>query len=240
MNPVLILTHNCLELTKKCVESVRKQDVPTEILVYDNDSTDGTLEWLSEQRISHTAVKENRGVSWAWNAGLGYLLSPQMPEGRDHVLVLNNDLIIGPTFYSQLISCNVPFVSGTETTDQGDLEREWPSLPLGGGPQFSAFLIRREVWKTIGPFDESMWGWCGDCDYHIRAHRLGINLLSSPVRYYHERSSTIERSAPKEKRLLQLQADADRVTFAEKYGFSVFESQYAAMFDEKFFGIDKK
>ena len=25
MNPVLILAHNCLELTKRCVESVRKQ-----------------------------------------------------------------------------------------------------------------------------------------------------------------------------------------------------------------------
>ena len=30
MNPVLILTHNCLELTKKCVESVLTQDVDTE------------------------------------------------------------------------------------------------------------------------------------------------------------------------------------------------------------------
>ena len=34
MNPVLILTHNCLELTKKCVESVRAQDVEAYIFVY--------------------------------------------------------------------------------------------------------------------------------------------------------------------------------------------------------------
>ena len=37
-----------------------------------------------------------------------------------------------------------------------------------------------------------------------------------------------------------MQADADRLAFAEKYGFRVFDPQYAAMFDEKNFGIDAK
>jgi len=45
MNPVLILTHNCLDLTKRCVESIRAQDIDITLQVIDNGSTDGTEEW---------------------------------------------------------------------------------------------------------------------------------------------------------------------------------------------------
>jgi GT2 family glycosyltransferase len=240
MNPVLILTHNNLDLTKKCVDSVFRQDNDAKPFIYDNGSTDGTREWLHEQRLWFHESEDNRGVSVGWNWSLKYLFSGTCLARCENILVLNNDLILSPTFYSQLLSCNVPFVTGTETTDLADLKKEWPSLPFGGGPQFSAFMIRRDAWEKIGPFDESMWGWCSDCDYHIRAHRLGIRLLCSPVRYYHERSSTIETAPLKEKRQLQMQADADRLTFAQKYGFRVFDPQYTAMFDEKNFGIDAK
>ena len=76
MNPVLILTHNNLELTKRCVESVLKQDIPTEVLIYDNGSTDGTVEWLpeewvrSDKRVTYSLLGSNRGVSAAWNLSL--------------------------------------------------------------------------------------------------------------------------------------------------------------------------
>ncbi len=236
-NPVLILTHNCVELTKECVASVRNQDVQTEILIWDNASNDGTTEWMREvivnggtspiPNISGHFSCENRGVSAGWNWGINYFL-----KGFSHVLVLNNDLILPRNFYSQLLSCNVPFVSGSETTNLADLSKEWPALPLGGGPQFSAFLIRRDAWEAIGPFDERMWGWASDCDYHLRAHRLGIPLQCSPVRYYHERSSTIKTASPRERRLLELQADADREVFNEIYGFYPSDPGYADLFKE--------
>jgi GT2 family glycosyltransferase len=154
--------------------------------------------------------------------------------------VLNNDLILPTFFYRELLNYNLPFVTGRETTTLSDLDLPFEQGSLGGGPQFSAFLIRKDAWEKIGPFDESMVSWASDMDYHIRAHRLGINLQSAPVRYYHERSSTIESASLKEKRKLQMQADADRLAFSEKYGFRVFDPQYTAMFDEKNFGIDAK
>ena len=70
MNPVLILAHNCLELTKRCVESVRKQNAHCMIEIVDNGSTDGTADWLTQEKINATHYKENLGVSKGWNDGL--------------------------------------------------------------------------------------------------------------------------------------------------------------------------
>lgn len=234
MNPVLILTHNNLELTKKCVDSVLAQDVETKVFIFDNGSTDGTQEWLPNRGLLYMLETTNTGVSNGWNISLEYLF-----DYGDSVLCINNDTILSKSLYSQLLSANVPFVSGSETTNLDDLSKEWPTLPLGGGPQFSCFLIRREAWKKIGPFDESMWGWASDCDYHVRAHRLGIPLLCSPARYYHERSSTINKADPKEKRNLQLQADADREAFEEKWRVPASGPGYDSLFSETLFGVDK-
>ena len=60
--------------------------------------------------------------------------------------------------------------------------------------------------------------YCSDLDYHIRAHRAGIRLLNSHVKFYHERSSTIRNANPFEREVIQRQADADRERFREKWG----------------------
>ena len=72
MHPVLLLTHNNLDLTKRCVESICSQDLKTTIEIIDNGSTDGTPEWLSEQGINNSKLGSNYGVSVGWNQGLRY------------------------------------------------------------------------------------------------------------------------------------------------------------------------
>ena len=68
MNPVLILTHNCLELTKKCVESAKAQDIETvEFFFVDNASTDGTFDWIGSPKIIrqriYSTFRPNRRIS---------------------------------------------------------------------------------------------------------------------------------------------------------------------------------
>jgi len=56
MNYVLMLTRNNLELTKRAVESVRAQDIPTFVCMVDNGSTDGTQEHFEpEIRYGYSA-----------------------------------------------------------------------------------------------------------------------------------------------------------------------------------------
>ena len=229
MNPVLILTHNCLELTKKCVESVWKQDVPTRVYIYDNGSTDDTRDWMDEQLegklLCINSSRVNEGVSKGWNEGLVYLFGHMK---ADSVLVLNNDTQLPVFFLSKLLSYDVPFVTGISVDEPNDHSDCWQQP--AESPDFSAFLIRRDCWEAVGPFDESMKMYVQDCDYHVRAHRAGVKLLNAGVPFHHERSSTLRNASPEDRREIQIQADRDREVFKCKYGCMPWEPEYQELF----------
>lgn len=223
MNPVLILTHNCLELTKKCVQSVRDQDIPATVSIFDNGSTDGTFEWIIENNIDHTCSDRNAGVSVGWNYSLGFLFSLPI----DYVLVLNNDTRIPNYFYRKLLSYNLPFVTGISVDEPKGHPDSWQQP--AESPDFSAFLIRREAWEKVGPFDERMVFYAQDCDWHVRAHRAGIRLMNAGVPFHHERSSTIRLADAEDRGKISGQADIDRAVFKEKWGCFPWEPAYAEM-----------
>lgn len=212
MTPVLILTHNCLELTKRCVESVRSQDVDTQIHVVDNGSMDDTpLFCFSQNDIHFSACGENKGVSYGWNRYIQY----NFDKGFDHVLVINNDTELPSFFLRELLACNVPFVTGASSTDR-DAVAQPPVRSLTDGPDFSAFLIRREAWEKVGPFDETMVHYCSDVDYDIRARAAGLTLHNCHVKFYHERSSTLRLSA--DRAAIEERSHLDHLAFKAKYG----------------------
>jgi GT2 family glycosyltransferase len=247
VNPALVLTHNSLSLTQKCVESLRNQDIPTETLIWDNASTDGTGDWLRsiiqngdgdakyENVYAHFS-DSNRGVSEGWNWGLNYFFN----RGAEHVLVCNNDTFLPSWFYSSLLAYDVSFVTGVSVGSMDAICAPEPRKELAPCPDFSAYLITKECWEKVGKFDDSMVSYCGDLDFHIRAHRAGVRLWNSGVNFYHERSSTLNSAPTREKRTFQMQADADRMRLQEKWGCTAWGATYAAMFDEKLFGIDAR
>ena len=238
MNPVLILAHNGLELTKKCVESLFAQDVPVEPWLFDNGSTDGSYEWMQTELPKGTPIVHNPynlGVSFGWNYGIEKIL-----ECNDHVFVINNDTAMPPWFCSTLLSYDGPFISGVSVGRMEDISSPPPRKELAPCPDFSAWLMRRECWDKVGRFDPSMVMYASDLDYHLRSHRLGVRLMNAGVPFYHERSSTLRLSSPKERRLIEMQADADRMTFYEKWRIQTWSPEYAAQFTPENFGIDAK
>jgi glycosyltransferase involved in cell wall biosynthesis len=49
LSSIVILTYNQLEYIKLCIESIRKYTaVPYEIIIVDNASNDGTVEYLGD------------------------------------------------------------------------------------------------------------------------------------------------------------------------------------------------
>lgn len=251
MNPVLILAHNCLGLTTACVESALNQSIPTEVLVYDNASSDGTIKWLRsviQNNPDETGTKipnlwahfcnRNSGVSAGWNMGLNHFFD--CIDKYEHVLVLNNDTELNDNFYEALLEFtkryDALFMTGNSVSERpGRLIIPREPVPH---PDFSAFLITRKAWETIGTFDEDMVHYASDLDYHLRAHRKGIHLLNSGVPFYHERSSTLKHSDPKEKRMIELQADADREVLFDKWGARAGTPEFVALFSKETFGID--
>jgi GT2 family glycosyltransferase len=226
MNAVLTLTRNCLDLTRKCVASIFAQDIPVELFVFDNGSTDGTREWLlqqhgnSEKRCLHTIqANTNFGVSRGWNIGLQYFFGLK----RDHaphnqVLVVNNDVVLPPWFYRELLSYEQPFITGMGVDSMEAIAAPAERMPLVPAPDFSAFLVSRPVWDTVGPFNEDMKLYAQDCDYHIRAHRLGIGMGKANLPYFHQNSSTMRMATITDRADILEQANKDRNVFLGIYG----------------------
>lgn len=227
MNHCLILTKNNLELTKRCVDSVRAQDVNIKIHVYDNESEDETRTWIKSQYdIIDQSSGVDLGVTAAWNFCLNILFSTTNDGAggwnAQSVLVLNNDVVIPPWFTRELASYGMlynldPFITGVATDDMSVLDTPAGVCPPSPHPDFSAYLIGKSVWDKVGPFDPRFSLYCQDCDFHARAHRAGVNLWKANVPYFHINSQTMKRAIPEERSKIQEQANKDRAVFKSIY-----------------------
>lgn len=102
MVSIVVLTRNALEYTRQCLESVRRcTETPYEIIVVDNGSTDGTVEFLRAQAASHTDLRvienaENLGFAGGNNQGI------EAARG-EYVLLLNNDVVVTPGWLDRMV-----------------------------------------------------------------------------------------------------------------------------------------
>ena len=58
----VVVTYNRKELLKKCIGKLRENN-PSQIIVVNNDSTDGTAQWLETQTDLMVIQQENLGGS---------------------------------------------------------------------------------------------------------------------------------------------------------------------------------
>ena len=99
---IIIVTFNNLSLTKACLASIKKNtEYPNyELIIVDNNSDDGTKEFLEEFLKSDEAVKimindKNLGFAAANNQGVGI-------SSGNHIVFLNNDTIVTPGWLFEL------------------------------------------------------------------------------------------------------------------------------------------
>ena len=89
----VILSYNTLDYTKACIESIRTTCYSQcyEIIVIDNASNDGSVEWLSEQQdIILIKNSENVGFPAGCNQGIN------AANADNDIFLLNNDTILLP------------------------------------------------------------------------------------------------------------------------------------------------
>lgn len=235
MNPVLMLFHNNADLTARAIDSLLAQDIPVKILVIDNGSTDRSGDMIRNRyaHITYMRYGENLGVTKAWNDGLRMLF-----HDNDHVLVAGNDMIFPPFYYRCLLEANEPFVTGVSIDEEETLywscgEQFSPALDKFPHPDFSSFLIRKEVWDKVGPMDERFVFYVQDCDYHVRMNRAGLWAGCVPIKVYHRRSSTLRNAGDEQKRRINERADQDREEFRKLYGCMPGDAKYAGLFQKE-------
>lgn len=241
-NWIVCIARNALPLTKAAVASFLAQDIPVRVLLINNASTDNTGSWMvaNSGKIYSMHFAAQRSVAECWNYALQWIWK----VGDTHAMVCNNDVEIVPDAYSKLLGYStgqhVPFVTCVSVNTEKQV-RDFDALSwsyhVREHPDFSCFLIQKEVTDRIGYFDEGMKiAYCEDSDYHVRMHRAGIKAVCVDIPFLHHGASTVKLADEAEAQRIREQADHNRERFYQKYGARIGTPEYEALFSPETFG----
>lgn len=98
MFSIIIPTWNNLALLQLCIRSIRQNSAYAhQIIVHVNDGSDGSLDWVRAQGITHTASPQNIGICLAVNEAA-------MHATQDYILYLNDDMYCCPGWDTALVN----------------------------------------------------------------------------------------------------------------------------------------
>ena len=237
---VVVLSFNLLEYTKLCIESIRMTtpESAREIVVVDNGSRDGSVEWLREQEdIVLVENEENVGFPAGCNQGI-------LAGSRDSdVFLLNNDTVLpaNALFWLRMglyeqeevgsvgsvtnFANNQTVIEGVDDAaallafgEKRNIPMKYPyedRLYLIG----FALLIRRSVIKKAGLLDERFSpGNSEDLDYGLRVLMSGHrNVLCKNSFILHFGSKSFGKDPEKHASAI----DNNLQKLKEKWGFDV-------------------
>jgi len=210
---IIIPNYNGLKFMEPCLESLRNQTTKNfKILVVDNGSDDGSAEWLKEHRIPALFLSENTGFTGAVNAGIQTADTP-------YVILLNNDTTVD-TNYVEAMERAIGRSDKIFSVSSKIIQMYHPELMDDAGDMYSvlgwayqrgvgrsskkynrpcrvftacaaAAIYRREVFETIGLFDDMHFAYLEDIDIGYRAKLYGYDNIYCPeAKVYHVGSGT--------------------------------------------------
>ena len=217
---ILIPTWNNLDFLKLCINSIQKNSTYNhEILIHINEGTDGTLEWVKEQKLAYTYSAENVGVCLALN-----LLRPLVTT--DYILFMNDDMYVCPQWdkalYDEILSLGhkMFFLSSTliqprkffcksviapanygETVDTFEEQRllgEYMTLKHGDwmGSTWPPNIVHRDIWDLVGGYSiEYSPGMYSDPDFSAKLWKVGVRYFKGidKSRVYHFEARSTHR-----------------------------------------------
>ena len=188
---------------EECMAALKAQTYRNfKILVVDNGSTDGSVDWLKERQIETIFLKENTGFSGAVNVGIRAADTP-------YVILLNNDTRADEYFVAELVraleqsprifsvsSKMIQMYAPQLMDDAGDMYSVlgW-AYQRGVGQDIrryrksrrvfsacaGAAIYRREIFEEIGYFDEMHFAYLEDIDVGYRARIAGYDNIYCPA-----------------------------------------------------------
>lgn len=220
---IITLTWNKLEqATKLYLDSLYKYTDENlfDLILVDNGSTDGTVEYLSKFASEHSNINviynsENLGYSKGNNIGIKSILD----KDYEFVALLNNDILFTPDWLEKTIDIfnkdpQLGMVS-PRIQKKKDITREnylskyqhflnkykthSGDLSYSLEPLFCCVVIKKCVVEKIGLMDENFSpAFWEDNDYCFRAMYAGYSLARSNVSFVFHNHSTSSKSLPSE------------------------------------------
>ena len=217
MFTILIPTWNNLAHLRLVVESIRAHSAAAhQIVVHVNDGSDGTLAWVREQGLEHTASATNIGICYAMNEAATL-------ARHEHLVYLNDDMYCLPGWDTVLerraaaMPDDLYLISGTmiEPRDMGnrcvvvrdygdsvetfradDLLRDAASLARAdwAGATWPPTLVARRWWFRVGGYSTELSpGMSSDNDFSMKLWHAGcrrfVGVGDSLVYHFQQKST---------------------------------------------------
>ena len=213
---VIIPQFNNLDLLKSCINSLEAQVYARyDILVVDNNSTDGTRDYLNSIDVEKILLDDNIGFAGAVNKGLEYAQDKNYP----YAILLNNDTEVDTDFIQELknkISSDDKIFSASSfmisMKDKSIVDDAGDSYTILGfafqnstGQRIDNYIKRENIFsscagaaiynmkilKEVGFFDKMHFAYLEDIDLGYRAKINGYkNVFAENAICYHVGSAT--------------------------------------------------
>ena len=157
----VFITHNRLHLTKRAIESyLETVTVPFSLIVVDNNSTDGTIDWLQDEFPFGCWKRSADGKQQCYLELLGENVYPgratnsgwlEAPADATHLHRADNDFIFLPGWCDEVERMFQETKLG-QLGMRTDEEELFAPSNVGGNN-----IIRRELWDKGLRYDERPW-----------------------------------------------------------------------------------
>jgi glycosyltransferase involved in cell wall biosynthesis len=245
MFSILIPTYNNLEYLKICIDSIKKNSkFDHQIIIHINEGTDGTLEYVKNNRYEFTYSKKNIGMPKALNT------SSKLARYK-YILISHDDFYYCPgwdlEFNSEInkIKHNKFYLSGTmvgagqvyfdagetyETFKENKLLENLEKIKTYDfqGSTKCPGLVHKEIWDKLGGWSEEFSPTGGDdSDFAMKLWKNEVRIFKGlgGSLAYHFGSITTRK---KDKTLFTYLGSRGNKIFLKKWGFTInfFEKFY--------------
>lgn len=212
---IVIPNYNGKHFMEPCLASLKEQTCQDyKILVVDNASTDGSLEYMTEHypQIEVIALDKNYGFSKAVNVGIQHSTTP-------YVILLNNDTTVDSHYVEEMVKA-IEQSPKIFSVSSKMIQMYHPELIDSAGDMYTllgwgycrggalsvdrfssvdsvfsacagAAIYQREAFQKIGYFDENHFAYLEDIDIGYRAKIYGYQNVYCPTALvYHVGSGT--------------------------------------------------
>lgn len=222
---IIIVNWKLKHQTARCLSALATLDLPYRVIVVDNGSHDGSVEYFHDHfpDITVLPLPTNLGFGAACNRAIQSLLPDPTWE---YIFLVNNDAIVHPEALGHLLQAaqenlqagifgpKIYYESAPNRIWYAGARRRWGVLAAtstGRGQvdqgQFdhrrqidfvfgAGMFIRREVIETVGLFDEQFFIYLEDLDLCLRAQKAGFSLQFVPQAHLWHRVSASTEALP--------------------------------------------